>query len=242
MPVALHGDAPQRQEGMTAAPTYESLAGIVNHTLLEPELTNAQVVDGLEVAKRYGVATVTVRACDADLGVRMVQGSPVTAGSIVSYPFGFQSTAVKLYEARDLLRRGAKEIGVVVGASKLLSREFQQVQTELNQMVESCRGAAARLTVYLETSLLTDEQKIIACTCCERAEVDFVSTAGGYTVPDLKLLRKHLPDETGIQVSGVSTLGEALELQALGVSRIATASTVEILSEWKRRLTPPSAT
>ena len=70
---------------------------------------------------------------------------------------------------------------------------------------------------------MTDELKIIACTCCERAEVDFVSTSRGYTIPDLKLLRKHLPDETGIQVSGVATLDEALELQTLGVTRIATS-------------------
>jgi deoxyribose-phosphate aldolase len=227
---------------MTPAPTYESLAGIVNHTLLEPKLTNAEVVDALELAKRYGVATVTVRPCDTDLGVRMLQGSPVRPGSIVSYPYGFQSTAVKLYEARDLVRRGANEIGVVIGASKLLSREFQQVQTELNQLVDVCRGAAARLTVVLETSLLTDEQKIIACTCCERAEVDFVSTASQYNIPDLKLFRKHLPDETGIQASGVVTLEGALELQTLGVSRIATTATVEILEEWKRRLAVPTAT
>ena len=227
---------------MTAAPTYESLAANINHSLLQPELTNAQVVEGLELAKRYGVGTVTVRPCDTDLGVRILQGSPVLPGSIVSYPYGFQSTAVKLYETRDLLRRGSKEVGVVIGASKLLSREFQQVQTELNQLVEACRGAAARLTVILETALLTDEQKIIACTCCERAEVDFVSTATGYTTSDLKLLRKHLPDETGLQASSVATLDEALELQTLGVSRIATTATAEILNEWKRRLAPPTTT
>src|SRR6476661_545797 len=147
---------------MTPAPTYESLASLVNHTLLEPELTNAQVVDGLDLAKRYGIATVTLRPCDADLGVRILQGSPVRPGSIVSYPYGFQSTAVKLYEARDLLRRGVQELEVVIGSSKLLSREFQQVQTEINQFVEACRGASARLTVFLEISLLTAEQKIIA--------------------------------------------------------------------------------
>src|SRR4051794_22906891 len=190
---------------MTPAATYESLAQVISHTLLGPELTNAEVVQGLEVAKRYGVASAVVRPCDADLGVRILQGSPVRPGSIVRYPYGFQSTSVKIYECRDLLRRGVKEIGVVIGSSKLLSREFQQVQTEINQLVEACRDAGARLTVILEAALLTDEQKIIACTCCERAEVDFVASAPGYTIPDLKLLRKHLPDETGIQASGVST-------------------------------------
>jgi deoxyribose-phosphate aldolase len=100
---------------MTPAPTYESLAAIVNHTLLEPELTNAQVVEGLELAKRYGVAAVTVRACDTDLGVRVLQSSAVRPGSIVSYPYGFQSTSVKLYEARDLLRRGVRKCAEFVG-------------------------------------------------------------------------------------------------------------------------------
>jgi deoxyribose-phosphate aldolase len=89
--------------------------------------------------------------------------------------------------------------------------------------------------------MLTDEQKIIACTCCERAEVDFVSTARE-SIPDLKLLRKHLPDEIGVQASGVAVLDEVLELQTLGVARIATSATVEILNEWKARLSPPAAT
>jgi deoxyribose-phosphate aldolase len=207
--------------------------------MLAPELTNAQVVEGLELAKRFDVATVTVRPCDMDLGVRILQGSTVKPASIVSYPYGFQSTAVKLYEARDLLRRGAKELGVVIGASKLLSREFQQVQTELNQLTEACRGAGARLTVVLETALLTSEQKIIACTCCERAEVDFVAAAGACTPADLALLRKHLPDETGIQVPGATTLDEAVELQTLGVTRLATTATAEILTAWKQRIAPP---
>src|SRR5437763_15333825 len=119
---------------MTPSPTYDSLASLLNYTLLDPELSNAQVVEGLEMAKRYCIATVTVRRCDTDMAVRVLQGSVVRPGSIVSFPHGFQNTAVKLYEARDLLRRGAKEIGVVIGVSKLLSREFQHVQTELNQM------------------------------------------------------------------------------------------------------------
>ena len=100
------------------------------------------------MAKRYGVAAVDGPRLRHRSRRPHSAGQSVRPGSIVSYPYGFQSTAVKLYEARDLLRRGAKEIGVVIGASKLLSREFQQVQTELNQLVEACRGAAARLTVF----------------------------------------------------------------------------------------------
>jgi deoxyribose-phosphate aldolase len=224
---------------MSPAPTYESLAGILNHTLLDPALNNAQVVDAIEMANRYRIATVTVRACDIDLAVRLLQGSPVRAGAIAGYPFGFQSTAVKLYEARDLLRRGAREIGAVVGASKLLSREFQHVQTELNQLAEACRGEGAGLTVYWDSALLTDELKIIACTCCERADVTFVAADA---VSGMGLLRKHLPDETGIQASGAATLDEALELHTLGAARIATTATAAILDAWKARLAPPPPT
>jgi deoxyribose-phosphate aldolase len=223
---------------MTPPATYEALASALDSTFLDPQLTNAHAVEGVELAKRYGVGSVTVRPCDIDLAVRVAQGSPVRPGSIASYPYGFQNTSVKLYEARDLLRRGAREIGVVLDISKLLSREFQHVQTELIQMTEACRGAGARLTVYVDTAKLTDELKIIACTCCERAEVDFVSGA----VADLKLLRKHLPDETGLHAAGASTLEDALELLSAGFSRVATTSAAAILDAWKQRLAPSSPT
>lgn len=224
---------------MTPAPTYESLAGILNYTILDPALSNAQVVEALETAKRYSVGLATVRPCDMDLAVRLLQSSPVRAGSTAAFPHGFQNTAVKLYEARDLLRRGAREIGAVIGASRLISREFQHVQTELNQLTEACRAENATLTVYWDSSLLTDELKIIACACCERADVPFVAAS---TAADLPLLRKHLPDETGIQVAGAATLEEALELQALGAARIATSSPIAILDEWKVRIAPPPST
>lgn len=222
---------------MTPAPTYESLASILNQTLLDPALTNAQVVEAIGTAKRDRVGMVTVRACDTDLAARLLEGSGVAVGAIVGYPYGFANTAVKLYEARDLLRRGVREIGVVLGASKLLSREFQHLQMELNQLVEMCRAESARLMVCWQSALLTRELKVIACTCCERADVPFV---GMDDISDLELLRKHLPDETGIQAQGAADLEEALKLQELGVARIATASSAVLLEAWKARIAPPT--
>jgi deoxyribose-phosphate aldolase len=224
---------------MTPARTYESLASLLNQTLLDPGLTNAQVVEAIASAKRDRVGLVTVRACDTDLAVRLLEGSGVGVGAIVGYPHGFANTAVKLYEARDLLRRGAREIGLVLGASKLLSREFQHLQMELNQFVETCRSESARLTVYWQSALLTKELKVIACTCCERADVPFV---GMDDVSDLELLRKHLPDETGIQAWGAVDLEEALRFQELGAARIATPSSAALLEAWRRRISPPAPT
>src|SRR5437764_972290 len=104
--------------------TYESLAKLIDHSLVRPELTEEQVGAGCELARRYDVASVTVRPCDIDVAVRILEGSGVAAGSVSGFPHGDQNTGTKLYETRDLLRRGAKEIDMVINISKLLSRQF----------------------------------------------------------------------------------------------------------------------
>jgi len=222
--------------------TVEAFARLIDHSLVKPELTDEQVVDGLLLAKRYGVASVSVRPCDVDLAVRTLQGSSVKPGSVSGFPHGSQNTATKLYETRDLLRRGAREIDMVIAISKLLSREFQHVQMELLQMSELCHKEGALLKVILENAYLTDELKIIACRCCERAEVDFVKTStgfapGGYTVEDIKLMRKHLPGEIGIKAaSGLRTVDQVLEVYELGCTRIGSTRTAALMEEWKARV------
>jgi deoxyribose-phosphate aldolase len=229
---------------MTPPATYEDLAGAIDSTLVGPQLTAQQVHDGLVAARRYGVGTVTVRPCDIDAAVRTLEGSPVRPGAVCGFPHGSSHTGTKLYEGRDLLRRGAREIAMVVGISRLLSREFQHVQTELLQMAESCHKEGAKLTVILESGWLTDELKIIACACCERAEADFVALATGFgpAAPgsDLALVRAHLPEEVGL-VCGAATLDEALELHRAGCARIAASDTGAILDEWRSRLAATAA-
>jgi deoxyribose-phosphate aldolase len=220
----------------------EALAKLIDHPLVAPDLTDEQVIAGLELAKRYQVACASVRPCDIDLAVRTLQGSSVKPGAVCGFPHGSQNTATKLYEARDLLRRGAREIDMVVAISKLLSREFQYVQTELLQISELCHKEGALLKVILENAYLTDELKIIACRCCERAEVDFVKTstgfaASGYTLADVALMRKYLPEEIGVKAAGgIRTLDQVLEVYEAGCTRIGTTSTAAILEEWKVRL------
>ena len=229
-------------EPLAPIATYEDLAGMIDHSLVKPELTNQNLIEGLELAKRYRIASAIVRPCDIDLTVRTLQGSPVRPGSVCGFPHGTASTATKLYELRDLLRRGAREIDMVIAIPKLLSREFQHVQTELDQAAESCNQGGAILKVILETAWLTRELKIIACVCCERAGVDFVVTStgyapAGYTADDLKLMREHLPEEVGIKAVGcLDTLEQVMEARALGCSRFGTTATAAVLDEWKARL------
>ena len=108
--------------------TYEQLAGMIDHSLLDPALTSSQVIEGLQLARRCQVAAAIVRPCDIEVAVRALDGSPVKPASVAGFPHGSQNTATKLFEARDLLRRGAREIDAVIAVSRLVSREFQYVR------------------------------------------------------------------------------------------------------------------
>src|ERR1039457_1349632 len=142
---------------MLALSTWDALAHLIDHPLVKPELTDEQVIEGLELAKRSRIVCASVRPCDIDLAVRTLQGSSVEPGAVCGFPHGSQNTGTKLYEARDLLRRGAREIDMVVAISKLVSREFQYVQMELQQMAELCHKEGALLKVIQETASLPDE-------------------------------------------------------------------------------------
>lgn len=218
--------------------TYEEFARLIDHSLLAPALDNEQVVAGLEVARRSGVASAIVRPCDVDLGVRQLPGSSVRCATVVGHPHGVSNTATKLYETRDLLRRGAKEIGLTIAVSKLLSREFQYVQTELLQLADICHKENALLSAGFDTSCLNRELVIIACTCCERAEVDLVRTT---SFDDLPVLRKHLPDETALALDGLESVDSILRGIESGATRFATAAAAAILAEWKTRLQPATS-
>jgi deoxyribose-phosphate aldolase len=222
--------------------TYDGLAKMIDHSLVRPELTDEQVVAGCELAKRYQVASVSVRPCDVELAVRLLDGSGVAVGSLAGFPHGSSTTAVKLYEIRDVLRRGAKEVDMVINISKLLSRQFQYVEMELLQSTEECHKQGALLKVIFENAYLNDELKIIACRISARTEVDFVKTSTafaptGYTIEDLKLMRKHSPERVGVKAAGgVRTLEKALEVYEVGCSRFGATATASILDAWKARL------
>lgn len=222
--------------------SYEDLARMIDHSLLRPELTEEQVEAGCRIARQFGVANVTVRPSDVDLVVPWMSGSAVAVGTIAGFPHGASTTAAKLYEVRDLLRRGAKEIDIVINVGKLLSRRFQYVETELRQAAESCHESGAILKVILENAYLTDELKIIACRICTRAQVDFVKTSTGFapagcTLEDLRLMRAHSGPDVRIKAAGgLRTLDMALAAYEAGCDRIGATATVGILEDWKARL------
>jgi deoxyribose-phosphate aldolase len=227
--------------------TYEQLAKMIDHSLLRPELTEEQVVEGCKLAIRYNVANVTVRPSDADLAVNLMKDSGIPVGSVVGFPHGAVTTPVKLYETRDLLRRGVKEIDMVINIGKLLSRQFQYVETELAQMAETCHEQGAILKVIFENAYLTDDLKIIACKISKRAGVDFTKTSTGFaatgaTIEDLRLMYQHCAPVVQVKAAGgVRTLEKAIEVYEVGCSRFGATATAEILDAWKERLAQEAA-
>ncbi len=222
--------------------TYDDIAQMIEHSLLRPELSEEDVRTGCEIARQYRVAAVNVRPSDVDQAVRWMEGSGVAVASVVSFPHGSATTSVKLYETRDLLRRGAKEIDTVLNLGKIISRQFQYVEMELQQMAQACHEAGAILKVAFENAYLTEDLKTIACRLCKRAEVDYARTStpfgpAPYSMEDIHLMHRLCGDRVKLKASGgVRTLSDVLAVRDAGCARVGTIATVPILEAWKARL------
>lgn len=212
--------------------TTEAFAALLEHIVLRPDLTELEAAKESELAKSARAAAVIVRPCDIDVAVRILSGGATAPASVAGYPYGDQNTGTKLYELRDLLRRGAKEAAFTLNVSKLRSRQFQYVETEILQAVEACRKDNARLTVLFPNEYLTDEHRIVACRIVARCEA--VSAASSRPVPsELQVMRAHLPEDIGLTAYNVTTIEEALAALDAGAARLAATETKSLIDAWK---------
>lgn len=233
-------DPNQTRPALTA---YSDLASRWNHSMLRPEFADSDIAAGCELAQALAIAAVTVRPTDVELAARLLAGTPVAVASSVSYPHGASTTAVKLYETRDLLRRGAKQIDLVVNTGKLRSRQFQYIESELLQVSNACHESGALLNVVLENPYLTEDLKVIALKICKRCEADLVQsstgfTPPGWTAPDLTLFQRVLKGECRILAPAIQSLDDALDAYSLGADRLAAVNSALILADWRKRLSP----
>jgi len=228
--------------------TYEGLAKMVDHSLLRPELNDDQIDAGCRLAVEYNVASVCGRPSDADRIVHLLEGSTVAPSSVVGFPHGGATMAVKLYETRDMLRRGITEVDMVLNIGKLLSRQFQYVEAEIDEIARACHDAGAIVKVIFENAYLTDDLKVAACEVCMRCRADFVKTSTGFapsgaTPADLTLMKRTVGNICRVKAAGgVRTLESALEVYALGCDRFGATRSKEILDDWRARLAQATAT
>lgn len=220
--------------------TLSELAKTIDHALLRPEMTDADIIAGCELAHRYHVASVCVRPSDVALAAKQLADSDVAVGTVIGFPHGSSTSAVKLVEAQQAMEDGATELDMVINIGALRSGKHDLVRDEIAGIVNAARGRA-HVKVILENAYLTDDEKVIACQLAEAAGADFVKTSTGFaptgvTVDDIKLMRASVGP--GVQVKaahGVRTLDTLLQVIDAGASRAGATATAAILDDFKKR-------
>ena len=221
--------------------TYEQLAKTIDHSLLKPELTEADISDGCRLAARYHVASVCVKPCFVPLSVQLLKGSDVAVGTVIGFPHGGSTTAAKLFEAQDAMDNGAVELDLVINIGELRSGNRAYVLGELRAVVKAAHKRGALVKVILENAYLADEEKVLGCQLAELAEADFVKTStgfapGGATIEDLKLMRASVGPQVQVKAAGgVRTLDALLAVIDAGCTRSGATATAAILDEFKKR-------
>jgi deoxyribose-phosphate aldolase len=221
--------------------SVQDIADMIDHSLLRPELTDAEVIEGCRVARDYRCLSVCAKPSDVALCARELAGTPVLVTTVVGFPHGSSTTAVKLFEAREMLEAGAVELDMVLNIGKLRSADYSYVEAEIKAVCVLAHGTRALVKVILENAYLTDDQKVTACRICERAGADFVKTSTGFaktgaTIEDLKLMRASCSERVRIKAAGgVRTLDDALAVRAAGTARFGATQTIAILTEAAER-------
>jgi deoxyribose-phosphate aldolase len=219
-------------------------AKTVDHTLLKPDATEGEVRRTCREAAHYHFAAVCVLPCYVRLAARELRGTDVKVATVVSFPFGADTTAVKAAAVREAIVGGASELDVVMNISKFLSGEFAYVAEELTSLNGEVSAVAmnnglndAVLKVIIETMYLSDKMKRLAVQIVAASGADFVKTStgfgpGGTTVEDVALLREEAPEGLAVKASGgIRTLEDALDLLNAGASRLGASSSVAIMRE-----------
>lgn len=220
--------------------SYERVAGSIDHSLLRPELTLAEVEQGCEVAAAYRVASVCARPSDVVRCAELLAGSPVGVGTVIGFPHGAHTTAAKVFEAERALADGAVELDMVLAIGRLRSRDDAYVEADVRAVVEAAGGRAV-VKVILENAYLTDDEKVRGCRLVEAAGADFVKTSTGFapsgsTIEDLRLMRATVSDRVQVKAAGgVRTLDSLLAVLSVGVTRVGATATATILDDYRAR-------
>jgi deoxyribose-phosphate aldolase len=226
----------------SATITRRELAKVIDHSLLRPELTEQDVIDGCKLAARYDVATVCVKPCHVRLAAEMLQGTDVKISTVIGFPHGSNLTAIKVAEAKAAMDDGAVELDMVLNFGQLRSGKADEVRQDIQAVCEAAHARGAKVKVILENAYLDDDQKILACKLSELAGADWVKTSTGFapsgaTLGDLRLMRANVSPKVQVKAAGgVRTLDSLLAVIDAGVTRCGATATAAILDDFDKRI------
>ena len=220
-----------------AASGSGDVARFIDHTLLKPEATRAEIETLCQEARQNSFASVCVNPYWVKECAFLLHGSPVKVCTVVGFPLGATTADVKAYETRRAIFDGATEIDMVINIGALKSGDDDTVKRDIRTVVEAAHEACAIVKTILETALLTDDEKVRACVLAKEAGADFVKTStgfskGGATVADIELMRRAVGSSIGVKAAGgVRDLAAAKEMIAAGATRIGASAGVKIVQE-----------
>jgi deoxyribose-phosphate aldolase len=221
--------------------TVEKVAKTIDHSLLRPELTLDEVLAGCRLAAAYDVASVCCRPLDVGRCHDTLQGSDVAVGTVVGFPHGGSTTAVKVAEAERALDDGATELDMVLPIGWLRSGEDAYVHDDIAAVTAVAHARGAIVKVILENAYLSDQEKVRGCQLSEKAGADFVKTSTGYapsgsTMDDLRLMRASVSERVRVKAAGgIRTLDLLIEGLNAGMDRCGATATAAIIDELRRR-------
>jgi deoxyribose-phosphate aldolase len=218
--------------GITAV--GKGMAQLIDHTLLKPDASRADVEKLCREARDFGFASVVVNPCNVKLASGLVEGTPVKVCTVAGFPLGANKKEVKAYETRRAILEGATEIDMVMNIGALKSGDYKTVEQDMREVRETC-GRSIVTKVILETALLTDEEKVEACKIAKVSGMDFVKTStgfgpGGATVEDIRLMRSVVGGAMGVKASGgIRDAETAAKMVEAGATRIGASASVKIV-------------
>ncbi len=216
-------------------PEDKSLAGMIDHTLLKPDATADKIAQLCFEAKKYHFASVCVNPTNVKLCADLLRGSDVKVCTVIGFPLGATTTEVKVAETKNALDNGATEIDMVMNIGALKAGDTELVAHDIHEVVQATHAANAILKVIIETALLTDEEKTVACLLAKEAGADYVKTStgfssGGATVHDVALMRKAVGPNLGVKAAGgIHSHEEAEQMIAAGATRIGASAGIKII-------------
>ncbi len=225
-----------------ATPTLAELARMFDHSLLQPNLTDAELERGCLLARELGAASVCIKPYAVRLAAKLLAGSVVQASTVIGFPHGGHLTSVKVFEAERAMDDGATELDMVVNVGKVLSGEWNYVAHDIAAVVTAAHARNAKVKVIFENAYLKDEHKKELCRICGEVRADWVKTSTGYaetgaTLEDLRLMREHSPAWVQVKAAGgVRTFERLMEVREIGVSRVGATATKAILDDAKAKL------
>jgi deoxyribose-phosphate aldolase len=214
-----------------------ALARLMDHTLLRPQATRAQIEQLAEEARQWCFGTICVNPNWVPLAVEKLRGSGVKVAAVVGFPLGATLTSVKRAEAQAVIVAGAEEVDMVMNVGAMRSGDHETVENDIRGVVEVCRAGGAILKVILENAYLSDEEKVEACRIVQRAGADFVKTSTGFgptgaTADDVRLMRQTVGPEMGVKAAGgIRNLADAVTMLDAGATRLGTSASIAILEE-----------